>query len=628
MNPLLDAALNYLRQGLSVIPIIPIDKRPLVPWEQFQKRRATEEEIRAWWAEHPGANIGILTGEVSRLVVVDIDSVEAKENLKDRLNRYDLNAVPRSRTGRGWQLFFKPPRLPIPNRTAILPNVDVRGEGGYIVAPPSLHRSGKTYKWEVPLDGEPPQMPLELFMLISLPARNERVREHGDLQRFDTAQALAGMPEGQRDENLFRLACKLRNADVPQDMAERLIQEAAQNCQPPFPEAIALEKVRRAYDQYQPAQKKTNETAPLNHHFTLIGAKDLLSIQEPETDWIWDGILPSGGLSLLVAKPKVGKTTLALNLAVAISKGEDFLGRKTQQAPVVYLALEEKRSEAQKKIKALGVTDEPLYFHFGSAPHEAIKEVSPLIKETRAGLLVIDVLQKFVRVKDLNDYAQVTRALEPLMATARLDNCHILLTHHAGKSDRQDGDDILGSTGLLGGVDTSVHIKKRDQRRTFFTIQRYGEDVPETVIKLLADGSLQAVGSRQEVEIEETLPLILEALDQPLTQDKILERVERKTKLVVDGLKELANQGRVNRTGSGKKGDAYVYEKIPFSFSQHTIGKAGNEFETTQKALPVKDEFVSRDSDQNTPKGETPGKALSTPKEGESGPQKGSWEPV
>jgi RecA-family ATPase len=91
--------------------------------------------------------------------------------------------------------------------------------------------------------------------------------------------------------------------------------------------------------------------------------------------------------------------------------------------------------------------------------------------EKKPGLLIVDVLQKFCRIKDLNDYAQVTNALEPLMAMAREESCHILLTHHAGKSERQDGDDILGSTALLGGVGTLVQLKKRDKRRTFFTIQ-------------------------------------------------------------------------------------------------------------------------------------------------------------
>lgn len=361
------------------------------------------------------------------------------------------------------------------------------------------------------------------------------------------------------------------------------------------------------------------------HGFSLIEAKDLLTAQEPETARVWEGILPTGGLSLLVAKPKVGKTTLALNLAIAVSRGADFLGRKTQQARVIYLALEEKKGEVQKKLRSLGVTTEKIYFHFGSAPKEAVEEVGPIIKQIEAELLVIDVLQKFCRVKDLNDYAQVTRALEPLMSMARQESCHILLTHHAGKADRQDGDDILGSTGLLGGVDTSIHIKRRDTRRTFFTIQRYGEDVSETVISLRPDGSLEAVGGRQEVEIEETLPLILVALEEgPLVEKEVWARVERNHGIVAKALRLLVEQGRVRRTGTGKKGDPYTYEKI-LSFSpQDSIGRAGRESEPVKKPLELLQKCSPQGLDLNSLRDGSSGREFLIPKEA----SEDGWEEV
>ena len=239
--------------------------------------------------------------------------------------------------------------------------------------------------------------------------------------------------------------------------------------------------------------------------------------EDKEEPWIWDGTSPANGMSLFVAKPKIGKTTMALNLSVAVAGGVPFLDRATTQGPVVYLALEENKHQVKTKLKALGVSEDlPLKHHFGVAPIDAIKEVEPLIVDTGAKLLVIDLLQKFCRVRDLNDYAQVTTALEPILAASRKQNCHVILTHHAGKADRPDGDDILGSTGLLGGVDTTILIKKRENRRTFSTIQRYhkgdGEDLPETVIELNKDGSLSAKGTRQDVEIEETMLLVVEAL--------------------------------------------------------------------------------------------------------------------
>lgn len=227
---------------------------------------------------------------------------------------------------------------------------------------------------------------------------------------------------------------------------------------------------------------------------------------------------------------------------------------------------------------------------------DAVASVSDLVKDTKTRLLVIDVLQKFIRVRDLNDYALVTNALEPLLTVARESGCHVLLTHHAGKADRPDGDEVLGSTALLGGVDTLVSIKKRESRRSFFTIQRYGDDIPETVIALHADGRLDAIGNRQEVEIEETCPALLETLgDAEMMRDDILERVERKRSVVLKALARLCDEKKIARSGSGKKGDPFSYKKIPVFPFPSTTGNGGTESETASNPVSRNALFRSRD---------------------------------
>src|SRR5262249_24939698 len=185
-------------------------------WETYQTEPAPEPTIRHWFESWPTANIGLVTGAISDCIVVDLDSNEATQKLKSLLGNYDLSAVPRSRTGKGFQLFFKHPGVSIPNRTGVIPDIDIRADGGYVVVPPSIHPNGKEYKWEVPLNGNLPQLPAKLFEIIQTPTHNEQ----GYRERFDTAKALAGVPEGQRDEAIFKLASKLRNADIPQEMAE------------------------------------------------------------------------------------------------------------------------------------------------------------------------------------------------------------------------------------------------------------------------------------------------------------------------------------------------------------------------------------------------------------------------
>lgn len=253
MSDLLPNALAYAKHGLSVIPIQPCEKKPLIRWDSYQNQHAKVDELKTWWTQWPDANVGIVTGAVSGLVVIDLDTREAKDKLKKLVPGFDFTRVPRSRTGKGWQLFFKHPGVTIPNRAGVLPGLDVRGDGGYVVAPPSIHPNGKVYKWEVPIAGELPKLPVELFKLISSSGADNG---NGYRERFNTAQALAGVPEGQSDETIFRLACKLRSADVLLDMAEALILEAARNCQPPFSEKIALEKVERAYRKFEPKHEQ------------------------------------------------------------------------------------------------------------------------------------------------------------------------------------------------------------------------------------------------------------------------------------------------------------------------------------------------------------------------------------
>jgi len=251
----LTLAMEYCKRGFSIIPIKSKDKSPpLIAWEDHQARKADEAEIKGWFEKWGDINLGLVTGEVSGIIVIDIDSEAAKEGLKKHAGDYDLEAVPRSRTGRGWQLFFRHPGGKIQNRAGILPNLDFRGDGGYVVVPPSTHPNGETYEWEVPLNGELPKLPQQLFSLIT--SGNGTGQE--PRERFNTTQALAGVPEGERDETLFKLACKLRSADVPKDMAERLILEAAANCKPSFPELEARAKVENAYKRY-PAGGGTQE---------------------------------------------------------------------------------------------------------------------------------------------------------------------------------------------------------------------------------------------------------------------------------------------------------------------------------------------------------------------------------
>lgn len=143
----LDHALEYLDQGLSVIPLEPRGKRPLLKsWSEFQNRRPTEEEVEQWFSQWPEANIGIVTGAVSGVWVCDGDGEIGARWISENYPKTSLYV----QTGResGCHCYYRiPTGIEIPNKVAYKPKVDWRGNGGYVVAPPSIHENGRQYKW-------------------------------------------------------------------------------------------------------------------------------------------------------------------------------------------------------------------------------------------------------------------------------------------------------------------------------------------------------------------------------------------------------------------------------------------------------------------------------------------------
>ncbi|HEY4694459.1 MAG TPA: bifunctional DNA primase/polymerase [Candidatus Nanoarchaeia archaeon] len=142
-NEFIHHSLKYLQLGFSVIPIDQ-DKKPLVKWEEYQKRKATEEELRSWAQNFNNPNIGIVTGDISGMVVVDVEAGGDTTNLAPTIL---------SKTGGGgYHFFYKHPGQPVKNGVRVKDKTDIRGDGGYVVVPPSVHKSGNSYEWLVPPD--------------------------------------------------------------------------------------------------------------------------------------------------------------------------------------------------------------------------------------------------------------------------------------------------------------------------------------------------------------------------------------------------------------------------------------------------------------------------------------------
>lgn len=226
------AAVEYINMGLAVFPIKYKDKIPLT--RNGCKDATTDAAIvKAWWQKYPNANVGIATGLKSGgLFVIDLDIDEDKgingyQTLRDweRKNGI-LPDTWSSITGRGgYHLFFKSSKQ-ITNRTGILEGVDIRGEGGYIVAPPSTHANGHKYEWEYSPDD---------FELVEADEVVYKLLETDKREKAESFKLPEIIISGKRNETIFRFACSLQAKGLPDEAIEASVKAINETkCQPPL----------------------------------------------------------------------------------------------------------------------------------------------------------------------------------------------------------------------------------------------------------------------------------------------------------------------------------------------------------------------------------------------------------
>lgn len=240
-------AKGYVRLGFSVIPLTlnPPEslkvsdsqkgKRPVIGWKKYQLERPTELEMSDWFFSTGENNIGIVTGKLSGIVVLDIDSDEAhKMAIKN-----GLPETPMVKTGRGYHMYFKY-KDGVRNfqKRYDLPGIDLRGEGGYVVAPPSIHlMSGQRYNWVKGMD-------LEDLELADLP---DWVLAKGPEQKKTVVELLAGVTKGNRNDSLARVVgAWVKTMGFDEVVSQAL--EWNEKCDPPDDEQQVLRTVKSIWE--------------------------------------------------------------------------------------------------------------------------------------------------------------------------------------------------------------------------------------------------------------------------------------------------------------------------------------------------------------------------------------------
>lgn len=244
-----EATRHYMSKfGWSIIPVKK-DKHPFIQWLDFNQRLATSEEISKWSRTWPNHNVAVVTGPISNLLIIDIDTNEGHNEIK-RYVPEDIMTPMCSTPSLGLHMYFKMPAFPIGNSVRILPGVDVRADHGYAILPPSVGREGVCYEWlpgqspdEIPLAEVPPAL-LEILtprMTVTPEGlfRQGRRMPEGDL-----------LAQGRRDEDLFHVANGMIKGGMTYQETLDYLMILASRCDPPFsPEEARLKvdsAIRRA----------------------------------------------------------------------------------------------------------------------------------------------------------------------------------------------------------------------------------------------------------------------------------------------------------------------------------------------------------------------------------------------
>ena len=295
-------ALYYASIGLAVFPLQPRGKVPFLDGG-FKIASKDPDQIETWWTRYPNANIGVATGAASGgLIVIDADvNPDSGYDGTDSLREYAVEHGPfpdtcRAITGRGGYHDYYRTDETLHNRAGVLDGVDVRADGGYVVAPPSIHPNGNQYAWEIdPEDSEIAEATEEILELC-------RSRKTGTSGHDGAADQTPILP-GTRNDTIYRLACSLQAKGLTDEaIRAAVIAENEARCFPPMGEAEIERIIANATRQPkgtagQPKRAEDHEDRYRPADLSEAGAAEVFALTYgPGMRWtkslgwmVWDG---------------------------------------------------------------------------------------------------------------------------------------------------------------------------------------------------------------------------------------------------------------------------------------------------------------------------------------------------
>lgn len=586
--PLLDAALGYAELGWTVFKLN--GKRPATS-NGFKDATADPHRIRATFRGSRRANLGIATGE-AKLLIVDVDPRHGGDESLRALEQ-ENGALPqtvRARTGGGGEhIYFKNPGDVGSSAGRLGRGLDVRGNGGYVVAPPSVHKSGRRYSWiNPPGDFEVADPPAWLLTLC-VKGVTERDSEWEPSGREPSPEVLALLEDGdwaigEQRECALRVTRALLNegrgtediVDQVFDALERSNQEPSE----PWTRGDVEKLVADLAGSDPPSLRlKEQSKGDAAARFEMRSLRDAKVVAAKPIDWVVPDLVAAGEKIVIAGPPKSFKTWFALHLCRAVALGEAVLGEEAWKASgpqsVIYVQEEGNPQRWAKRLVSTFDDDDSAPFYYVHRPglsllnNEHLEELSTQAIERHARLILLDPYQRVTPGVKENDASDSGPAWDAIHELARSTGAAVVVVHHSRKDTGPTMDAIRGTSRIAGEVDLMAILKKvSDGRLEMFLDGRdlvrpadYDGNLevvydPEQPHDMRVGGSLRVKGAANT-----TLPAIIDALkdaDGPLSTSEVKERVEgelgekRSRQRIASLLDVLVGEGKVEKAAASK----------------------------------------------------------------------------
>lgn len=599
-NALLAAALSYVRERKwSVIPINPSTKRPLVKWKEFTHRLPTDDEIKDWCVPRHGRrpDLAVVTGRISGVAVVDID-VGRGGDAEKWLAQRPTSLVTDTRRG-GVHCWYSIPRdgsvLVRNSVDTIGPGIDVRGEGGYVLAPPS-----EGYKWRS--DGD-----MSSWHDLEVPPHEFRDRITSSEHWIE--RALRGVGHGERNHVCARLAGYFISKGSPPDVVTQQLIAWNRLNDPPLPDSEIRTTVdsvaRTARDRFRVTPRLDEEGEDSGYSLVDL-ATYICKYGQTKVTWLVDRWLPNETVGMVVAPPGSYKTWLLQDLALSVAGGFPFLGQfeVKNPGPVLFMQQEDWHGQiahrfaliASRRISLKEPSLEgdilsfqappkiPVHLHehrrFRFDDEEIIQSWVEKVRAIRPRLVILDPLYSAGSVDDF--MAGTARSMFLFKSIRDAVGSSFLIAHHTRKQSRQNGngkavrgsdaperEDVWGSQFLNAWIETGWQVRRREELGSATIVRHFKvqSEAPRATVSFHID-TTQRIG-KYEVGVKEHLP----NEGEPRTEEGDLVRL-----MEVHGRMSVVRF--VEMTGLAR---ASVYRRLENLLKAKVVEKVGNYYELTEK---------------------------------------------